>query len=89
MDMRAQLQLRLQETVEGFSVVAISYYAFMLLSKVVHGLLEPLAETWHVPLAAVDAGLVIVIIGAVWLGLRTIKKRLVAPKAPIDGRAET
>lgn len=89
MDMRAQLQLRLQETVEGFSVVAISYYAFMLLSKVVHGLLEPLTETWHVPLAAVDAGLVIVIIGAVWLGLRTIKKRLVAPKGPNDGQAET
>ena len=43
MDMRAQLQLRLQETVEGFSVIAISYYLVMLLSKVAHSFVEPLA----------------------------------------------
>ena len=39
MDRRADLQLRLQETVEGLSVVAISYYAVSLLAYLV----EPLA----------------------------------------------
>ena len=41
MDRRAALQLRLQETVEGLSVVAISYYAVNLAA----GLLGPLGET--------------------------------------------
>jgi uncharacterized membrane-anchored protein len=40
MDRRADLQLRLQKTVEGFSVVAISYYAVNLGAY----LLAPLAE---------------------------------------------
>ena len=31
MDERTQLQLRLQQTVEGLSVVAISYYAVALI----------------------------------------------------------
>ena len=38
MDRRAQLQLRLQETVEGLSAAAISYYALGLLKFVVEGL---------------------------------------------------
>ena len=40
MDRRAALQLRLQETVEGLSVVAISYYAVNLAA----GVFAPLAE---------------------------------------------
>ena len=38
MDRRAQLQLRLEETVEGLSAAAISYYALGLLKLVVEGL---------------------------------------------------
>ena len=38
MDRRAKLQLRLQQTVEGLSVVAISYYLLGLLGYVVKGL---------------------------------------------------
>ena len=37
---RAEMQLRLQETVEGLSVVAISYYALNLAAH----LLAPMAE---------------------------------------------
>jgi uncharacterized membrane-anchored protein len=76
MDMRAQLQLRLQETVEGFSVVAISYYAFMLLSKVAHGFFEPLAERWHIPIGWIDGALVIVVIALVWASLRGLRENL-------------
>ena len=42
MDRRADLALRLQETVEGLSVVAISYYAVSLASYLVYPLAEPL-----------------------------------------------
>ncbi len=38
MDRRTDLQLRLQQTVEGVSVVAISYYAIGLLNYVIKGL---------------------------------------------------
>jgi uncharacterized membrane-anchored protein len=76
MDMRAQLQLRLQETVEGFSVVAISYYAVMLLSKIVHSLVEPVAKRFQVPIGWIDGVLVIVVLTSVWLSVRTMRKKL-------------
>ena len=44
MDRRADLQLRLQHTVEGLSVVAISYYAVNLLSYIA----APFADHWGV-----------------------------------------
>jgi uncharacterized membrane-anchored protein len=37
MDRRAQLQLRIQETVEGLSAAAISYYALGLLKFLIEG----------------------------------------------------
>ena len=44
MDKRADLQLRLQKTVEGLSVVAISYYAVSLVGYLAY----PLAEVaWN------------------------------------------
>jgi uncharacterized membrane-anchored protein len=76
MDMRAQLQLRLQETVEGFSVVAISYYAVMLLSKVTHGFFEPLAQRYHIPTGWIDGALVVLVLGVVWASLRGLRKNL-------------
>jgi uncharacterized membrane-anchored protein len=76
MDMRAQLQLRLQETVEGFSVVAISYYAVMLLSKVVHGFVEPLAERYRVPMGWIDGGLVVIVLVSVWLTIKVMRQKL-------------
>jgi uncharacterized membrane-anchored protein len=76
MDMRAQLQLRLQETVEGFSVIAISYYLVMLLSKIVHSFIEPLARSVHVPIGWVDGALVILVLVGVWVTIRGLRKKL-------------
>ena len=38
MNQRTDMQLRLQQTVEGLSVVAISYYATALFSYIAHAL---------------------------------------------------
>ena len=72
MDRRADLQLRLQHTVEGLSVVAISYYAVSLASYA----LLPFAEALHLPKSALTAGLVPLVILAVWFMLRRIKKSM-------------
>ena len=72
MDRRADLQLRLQHTVEGLSVVAISYYAVGLLSYAI----APLASAWRLDKSLVLAALVPVVAVAVWLGLRRIKAHL-------------
>jgi uncharacterized membrane-anchored protein len=76
MDMRAQLQLRLQETVEGFSVVAISYYAVMLLSKLLHGVFEVAANRLGVHSGVFDAGLVVAVLATVFLVLRGLRQKL-------------
>jgi len=73
MDRRADLQLRLQETVEGLSVVAISYYAVSLLGYVV----EPLAYKFHLDKTWAKAALVLPVVLVVWLTGRAVKKRLI------------
>lgn len=70
MDRRTGLQLRLQHTVEGLSVVAISYYALGLWHHLKEAI-ERLAV--HVP-DWMDLALIPLIIVGVWLGLRQIKK---------------
>lgn len=72
MDKRADLQLRLQHTVEGLSVVAISYYAVGLVSNV----LAPLAEEFGIGKTGVYAMVTPVVVLAVWLALRRIRARL-------------
>ncbi|MGB3146957.1 MAG: DUF3422 domain-containing protein, partial [Paracoccaceae bacterium] len=72
MDRRADLALRLQHTVEGLSVVAISYYAVGLATY----LLLPLAEALHWPKSALTASLVPLIMGAVWYLTRRIRKSM-------------
>jgi uncharacterized membrane-anchored protein len=73
MDRRADLQLRLQRTVEGLSVVAISYYAFQLLR---YGL-GPLVEAaFEVPVYALDVVLVPLVVLGVWMMVRRIRKAL-------------
>lgn len=70
---RARTQLRLQETVEGLSVVAISYYALSVLAKVV----EPLAShLFGLDEAIVVAVLAPLVVALVWLGLRRIRARI-------------
>ncbi len=72
MDRRADLALRLQRTVEGLSVVAISYYALSLANYA----LLPLAEALQLPKSVLTAGLVPVVIGLVWLMVRRIRRSL-------------
>ncbi|MFB9051360.1 DUF3422 domain-containing protein [Sphingobium indicum] len=70
MDRRTALQLRLQHTVEGLSVVAISYYALGLW----HHLKEALElQGWHLP-AWIDVALFPVTIVTVFLGIGQIRK---------------
>ncbi len=72
MDRRADLQLRLQKTVEGLSVVAISYYALNLLSY----LAAPFAAAWHLDKPLVTALLVPPTVVAVWFAVHRIRKRM-------------
>ncbi|NCQ25339.1 MAG: DUF3422 domain-containing protein, partial [Roseovarius sp.] len=62
MDKRADLQLRLQRTVEGLSVVAISYYAVSLAGY----LLYPVAEALGVSKGMVTAAVTLPVIALVW-----------------------
>jgi uncharacterized membrane-anchored protein len=70
MDRRADLALRLQHTVEGLSVVAISYYAVSLAAYAAY----PLTEALGVSKGMATAVLTPVVILCVWLGLRRIKR---------------
>jgi uncharacterized membrane-anchored protein len=73
MDRRAQMQVRLQETVEGLSVIAIGYYGVGLIGYVLKGL-----ESGGFPIdASLWMGIALpFVIGFAWFGLRRIKKRL-------------
>jgi uncharacterized membrane-anchored protein len=71
METRARQQVKLQETVEGLSVVAISYYAVGLLAKVIEGLAETGLAAKPVLVEAVLAPLVVI---AVWIGLQVARK---------------
>ncbi|OAN76094.1 hypothetical protein A8B78_15145 [Jannaschia sp. EhC01] len=72
MDARSDLQLRLQKTVEGLSIVAISYYAVSLAAY----LLAPLAEPLGVDKTLLTALAVIPVVAVVWLSLRAIRRSI-------------
>ena len=72
MDRRADLQLRLQETVEGLSVVAISYYAVSLAGYLLYPLAEHLGASKGTLLAAVT----LPVVAVVWLMVRRLRKHL-------------
>ncbi len=72
MDRRADLALRLQHTVEGLSVVAISYYAVSLTAYVAY----PLTAAFHLSKGAAMAVLTPVVVLAVWLMVRRIRTRV-------------
>jgi uncharacterized membrane-anchored protein len=72
MDRRAALQLRLQETVEGLSVVAISYYAVNLAA----GLMAPLTERLGLDKPLMLALLTIPVVLLVWMMVRRIRSRI-------------
>lgn len=73
MDRRAQLQLRLQETVEGLSVVVLSYYSVGLVGYALKAL-----KAAGLPIdAELLTGLSIpLVVGAVWYGIRRLHHAL-------------
>jgi uncharacterized membrane-anchored protein len=70
MDRRSDLALRLQKTVEGLSVVAISYYAVNLVIY----LAGPLAEPLGISKTLLTALVVLPTIAAVWMIVRAIRR---------------
>ncbi|MFN3606421.1 MAG: DUF3422 family protein, partial [Cypionkella sp.] len=72
MDTRADMALRLQHTVEGLSVVAVSYYALGLVSYII----TPLGEALHLPKALLMAAAVPIVLATVWAGLRRLRARV-------------
>ncbi|MEM8774733.1 MAG: DUF3422 domain-containing protein [Pseudomonadota bacterium] len=72
MDRRADAQLRLQRTVEGLSVVAVSYYAVSLASFLVY----PFAEPSGLSKDMLTAMIALPVVGLVWWMIRRIRKSI-------------
>lgn len=72
MDERAGQQLRLQKTVEGLSVVAVSYYAVNLASY----LLAPVSAPLGISKAALTALITIPVVLVVWAMIRKIRNHI-------------
>jgi uncharacterized membrane-anchored protein len=79
MDRRAKLQLRLQQTVEGLSLVVLTYYGVGLVSAVVKGLKDV-----GVPLSPeiIGALSVPIIAGSLALGIRRARRKLTGEMTP-------
>lgn len=72
MDRRARMQLRLSRTVEGLSVAAISYYVVGLIGYLVRGGADVFG--WPVDPVHVTAAAVPVVVLAVWMTVRRIRR---------------
>jgi uncharacterized membrane-anchored protein len=77
MNARTRLQLRLQTTVEGLSVAAISYYVVGLFGHLVEGVA---AEGVHVDHRIATAFFVPLAVVAIWWMVRRIRRRHLASK---------
>ncbi len=73
MEKRARQQLMLQETVEGISVVAISYYLFNIIAILADGVT---AHFYGNAIAFPDWILIPPIIALVWWGVRRLRHRI-------------
>ena len=84
MDRRARQQLRLQQTVEGLSVAAITYYLVSLVGY----LLEATSQTGLRLDADLGRAVAIPVIAVlVWFGLKRVRRKLAAEKKPEPGRS--
>jgi uncharacterized membrane-anchored protein len=72
MDRRADLQLRLQRTVEGLSVVAISYYAVNLAAYAAYPFTDSLGLSKGLALALLTPAVIVI----VWLAISRIRKHI-------------
>lgn len=87
MNRRSYLQLRMQETVEGLSVAAISYYLVGLIGYLLGAL--PL-ESLHLSKKTAMGFTVPLVLVSVWWTVRRIKDRLIhAPEGALGGCAES
>ena len=77
MNSRAKLQLRLQETVEGLSVVVLTYYG----SQLVQYLAKGTKELHHLNTDVITAISIPLIAGLVFWGTRQMRKKLAAEEA--------
>lgn len=73
MERSTTMQVRLQQIVEGLSVVAVSYYAIGLLGYAIKGASHHF--DWVDPEVAI-ALLVLPVLGSVWFALHSLKKRV-------------
>ncbi|HJV27140.1 MAG TPA: DUF3422 domain-containing protein [Aromatoleum sp.] len=78
MNTRSRLQLRLQETVEGLSVVAITYYGSQLVQYIAKGAKDLIAPVTPEIATAVS---IPIIAGLVALGLRRMRRQLAAEES--------
>jgi len=74
MEKRGLQQLRLQETVEGLSVVAISYYLIGILAKLIEGI----GSYAHVETKLVSLISIPVVVFLVWYGVRRLRKHILS-----------
>ena len=72
MEKRGHQQLRLQETIEGLSVVAISYYLLGIVSK----LLEGLGGYAQFDAKLLSLISIPVVVALVWYGVRRLRRRI-------------
>ena len=75
MEQSTSMQVRLQQLVEGFSVVDLSYYLIGLV-----GYFLPLLPLESVGLSKTEvmALLVVPVVASIWIGMRLLRKRLFA-----------
>lgn len=78
MNRRADLQLRLQHTVEGLSVVAISYYAVSLVGYALY----PVAEATGLSKGLMTAFITLPVVLVVWMTIRRIHHSVEHPPGP-------
>lgn len=73
MNRRVKMQLRLQATVEGLSVAAVTYYVVGLVGTLARGI-----ESMGVPLnqSLVSAGSIPIVAGVAFLGIRQLRKKI-------------
>ena len=71
MNSRAKAQLRLQQTVEGLSIAAVTYYGAGLVGFL--GMSLPL-DSWGIDLVTIKAVSIPVIASFVWLTIRRVKQ---------------
>ncbi|WP_428977529.1 DUF3422 family protein [Oricola cellulosilytica] len=76
MNTRAKLQLRLQQTVEGLSVAAVSYYVVGLIGYVAKGMDN---ERFGISDTLITAAAVPIVVLGIWAFVRGIRKRHAEP----------